>query len=106
MNNIVVIPRATEKAYRLVSGDNIYVFSVPTNANRDQIKAAIEEQFGVSVLGVKTLVQKGKAIRYIKAKRAYPGRTTRKDIKKAYVTLKEGDSIKVFDENTDSKETK
>lgn len=106
MNNLVVIPRATEKAYRLVSGDNIYVFTVPVSANRDQIKAAVEEQFNVSVLSVKTLVQKGKAVRYIKAKRAYPGRTNRKDVKKAYVTLKEGDKIKVFDEKTDEKEKK
>lgn len=106
MINLVVIPRATEKAYRLVSRDNIYVFSVPVSANRDEIKTAIESQFGVSVLSVKTLVQKGKAVRFMKAKRAYPGRTNRKDMKKAYVTLKDGDSIKVFDEKTEDKETK
>lgn len=106
MSNLVVIPRATEKAYRLVSAGNIYVFNVPASANRNEIKAAIEKQFDVSVTSVKTLIQKGKAIRFVKAKRAYPGTTTRKDFKKAYVTLKEGHSIKVFDEKTDSEETK
>ena len=106
MKNLVIIPRATEKAYRLVSDKNIYVFNVPVSANRSQIKSSIEEQFGVTVLGVKTLVKKGKAVRFVKAKRAYPGTTTRKDVKKAYVTLKDGDSIKVFNEDTEKKETK
>lgn len=106
MNNLIIIPRATEKAYRLVGGSNIYVFNVPVSANRNQIKDAVEEQFGVKVLSVKTLVQKGKAVRFVKAKRAFPGTTTRKDSKKAYVTLKDGDSIKVFNEDTEKKENK
>lgn len=106
MSSLVVIPRATEKAYRLVTKDNTYVFSVPVTANKQAIKEAIEAQFGVTVLNIKTLVQAGKAVRYVKAKRAYPGTTNRKDQKKAYVTLKQGDSIKVFDESTEKEEKK
>lgn len=95
-NQISVIPRATEKAYAQ-SQNNVYVFSVPLTANKQEITAAIEAQFEVKVERIKTLVQNGKAIRFSRGKRAQPGHTTRKDSKKAYVTLAKGDSIQVFD---------
>lgn len=101
MNIISVTPRATEKAYRQVTSQNTYVFDVPVSANKQQIVDAVESQFEVKVTGVKTLVQSGKAVRYSRGKRRYPGTTTRRDSKKAYVTLVEGDSIKVFDEATE-----
>lgn len=94
---ISVFPRATEKAYGQ-SLNNVYVFDAPLVSNKQQIIAAIESQFGVKVVRIKTLVQTGKAIRFSKGKRSQPGTTTRKDSKKAYVTLAEGDSIKVFEE--------
>lgn len=97
MNNISIFPRATEKAYAQ-SKNNVYVFDAPTNANKQQIAAAVESQYEVKVVSIKTLVQSGKAIRFSKGKRAMPGKTTRKDLKKAYVTLAEGNSIKIFDE--------
>lgn len=97
MKIITVIPRATEKAYAQ-SQNNVYVFNVPLNANKQEIAKAVEEQFEVKVTGVKTLVQSGKAIRFSRGKNRYPGKTTRKDAKKAYVTLAEGSSIKVFEE--------
>lgn len=103
--SILVTPRATEKAYRLSSAQNTYAFDVPMTANKQQIVEAVGEQFGVKVASVKTLVQNGKSIRYSRGKNRYPGTTTRKDTKKAYVTLVEGDSIKVFEE-PDSKEKK
>lgn len=99
MNTLLVTPRATEKAYGLSRFDR-YVFDVPMNANKQQIKKAIESQYGVTVIKVTTLIQTGKAIRFVKAKRAYPGTTFRKDSKKAYVSLKDGDKIKVFEEAT------
>jgi large subunit ribosomal protein L23 len=104
MNTIHVTPRATEKAYRLVTTDNTYVFDVPLAANRQQIIDAVESQYDVKVLRVKTLVQNGKTIRFNRGKKRYPGTTTRRDSKKAYVTLVEGNSIKVFDETTESEE--
>lgn len=97
MTNISVIPRATEKAYAQ-SQNNVYVFNVPLTANKQQIVDAVETQFEVKVTGIKTLVQNGKAVRFSRGKNRYPGTTTRKDTKKAYVTLAKGDSIKVFDE--------
>jgi len=94
---INVFPRATEKAYAQ-SKNNIYVFEVPLTANKQQIIAAIEAQFGVTIVNIKTLIQNGKAIRFSRGKRSQPGKTVRKDMKKAYVTLAEGDKINIFDE--------
>lgn len=97
MKLISVTPRATEKAYGQ-SQKNVYVFNVPLTANKQEIAAAVESQFEVKVTRVKTLVQSGKAIRFGRGKNRYPGTTTRKDSKKAYVTLAEGSSIQVFDQ--------
>lgn len=103
---ISVYPRATEKAYGQAR-NNVYVFDVPVNANKQQIINAIQAQFDVTIVSIKTLVQSGKAIRANRGKRSQPGIAVRKNSKKAYVTLIEGDSIKVFDETTDDKkETK
>jgi len=92
-----MIPRISEKAYAQ-SQNNVYVFNVPLTLNKQQIASAVSEQFGVNVVKVKTLVQTGKAVRFNRGKRHNPGTTKRTDAKKAYVTLAEGDSIKVFDE--------
>jgi large subunit ribosomal protein L23 len=97
MKPIIVIPRATEKAYAQTQS-NVYVFNIPLNVNKQEIAKAVEEQFEVKVTGVKTLVQSGKAIRFSRGKNRYPGTTNRKDTKKAYVTLAEGSSIQVFEE--------
>lgn len=97
MKDINVYPLSTEKAYRLAQ-ENTYIFNVPVSANKQQIIKAVETQFEVKVEGVKTLIQDGKAVRFSKGKHRYPGNTFRKDIKKAYVKLAEGNKIKVFDE--------
>lgn len=103
---ITVIPRATEKAYGQVTAKNTYVFDVPLTANKQQIADAVAAQFTVEVKGVKTLVQQGKAVRFSRGKNRYPGTTKRKDSKKAYVTLVEGSSIQVFDEQPAAEEEK
>ncbi len=98
MKLIVVTPRVSEKAYRLVTAQNTYVFDVPLNANKDEILKAVEAQFdGTKVSSVKTAVQNGKSVRFSRGKNRYPGTTTRQNSKKAYVTLSEG-KIKVFDQ--------
>ena len=105
MKLTMVTPRATEKAYRLVTTQNTYVFDVPLVANKNEIKAAVETQFdSVKVSSVTTLVQTGKAVRFSRGKRSQPGTTKRRDTKKAYVTLSEG-KIKVF-ETEETKEEK
>lgn len=101
---ILVTPITTEKAYGLSAGMNTYVFSVPVSANKQQIAEAVASQYEVQVQGVKTLVQNGKSIRFSRGKNRYPGTTTRRDTKKAYVTLAENNSIPVFD--TEQQEAK
>ena len=95
-----ITPRATEKAYALSTAKNVYVFNVPLTLNKNQIKEAIEKEFEVTVTGVRTVVQAGKVKRINKSrnpKRYVAGSTTQKDIKKAYVTVKEGDKIAIFE---------
>lgn len=90
MNTYDVIrkPIITEKA-TLASEANAVVFEVAIDANKPQIKSAVEELFGVKVKAVNTTITKGKQKRF----RGQLGR--RKDVKKAYVTLEEGNSIDV-----------
>ena len=63
------------------------MFRVAIDATKPEIKAAVEGLFGVNVLGVNTLVQKGKTKRF----KGRPG--VRSDVKKAFVTLAAGQSI-------------
>ncbi|WP_173577805.1 50S ribosomal protein L23 [Acetobacter fallax] len=86
MFDIVRAPLITEKATAL-SEKNQMVFKVAISATKPEIKVAVETLFGVKVLGVNTLVQKGKAKRF----KGRPGQ--RSDIKKAFVQLAEGQSI-------------
>ncbi len=86
MFDIIRAPIITEKA-TLLSEKSQVVFKVSLEASKFQIKAAVEGLFGVSVLGVNTLVVKGKTKRF----KGRPGR--RSDIKKAYVKLAEGQTI-------------
>ncbi|HEX6258067.1 MAG TPA: 50S ribosomal protein L23 [Candidatus Saccharimonadales bacterium] len=97
MSTFSLIPRMSEKAYAATQ-NNVYVFNVPVKVNKQQIADAVAEQFHVTVSDVKTLVVKGKTVRFARGKRRNPGTASRKDVKKAYVTLVEGDSIKIFNE--------
>ena len=86
--DVVLAPHITEKS-TLLSEQNAVVFKVAQDATKPQIKAAVEALFGVDVTGVNTIVQKGKTKRW--KGRPY----TRSDMKKAIVTLAEGQSIDV-----------
>ena len=86
--DVIVGPHITEKS-TLLSEHNAVVFKVANTATKPQIKAAIEALFDVKVKGVNTLVQKGKT-------KKWKGRPyTRNDVKKAVVTLAEGQSIDI-----------
>ena len=86
--DVIVGPHITEKA-TLLSEHNAVVFKVANDATKPEIKAAVEALFGVTVLGVNTIVQKGKTKKW----KGTP--YTKSDIKKAIVTLKDGQSIDV-----------
>ena len=84
----IVSPVITEKS-TIVSEHNQVIFEVAINATKPEIKEAIETLFKVSVTAVNTMRVKGKTKRF----RGIAGR--RKDIKKAVVTLKDGDTIDI-----------
>ena len=105
MAHIFVYPRATEKAYAQ-SQKNVYVFNVPLDSTKRDIAETVGAQYDVTVVNVTTAVQSGKAVRFNRGKNRYPGTTTRKNTKKAYVTLAEGSSIQVFAEPEAPKEEK
>jgi large subunit ribosomal protein L23 len=86
--DVIRKPVITEKA-TMASEANAVVFEVAPDAAKPQIKQAIEEVFGVKVKAVNTVVTKGKQKRF----RGIKGR--RNDVKKAYVTLEEGNTIDV-----------
>ena len=101
----ILEPRATEKTYAEQT-KRTYVFPVKLSMSKQEIAKLVEKEFGVTVTDVRTLVRNGKATKYSKGKHAYPGITYRKDKKYAYVTLKDGDSIKVFDDANERVEEK
>ena len=86
MYEVIRSPIITEKATAATERNQV-VFRVAIDANKAEIKASVEGLFGVKVLGVNTLIQKGKTKRF----KGRPG--VRSDIKKAYVQLAEGQSI-------------
>jgi large subunit ribosomal protein L23 len=86
--DVIRKPIITEKA-TLASEHNAVVFEVAIDANKPQIKEAVEGLFGVKVKAVNTSITKGKVKRF----RGKLG--VRKDVKKAYVTLEEGNTIDV-----------
>jgi large subunit ribosomal protein L23 len=86
--DIVLAPHITEKS-TMLSENNAVVFRVAPKATKPEIKAAVEALFGVKVVGVNTLVTKGKTKRW----KGKPYQ--RSDVKKAIVRLAEGQSIDV-----------
>jgi large subunit ribosomal protein L23 len=86
MYQVIRAPLITEKATALTEKGQV-VFRVALDATKPEIKAAVEGLFGVTVVTVNTLVQKGKTKRF----KGRPGR--RSDVKKAFVKLAPGQSI-------------
>lgn len=86
--DVIIAPVVSEKAYGLME-QNVYTFFVDRNANKTQIKYAIQEIFGVKVASVNTINREGKR------KRSRTGFGKRKATKRAMVTLREG-SIDIF----------
>ena len=87
--DIIIGPVITEKSAVVSSNGQTYVFKVNKNANKYQIKDAIEKAFGVKVVKINTLNTKPKDKRVGK----YTGQT--KTYKKAYITVAEGDKIEL-----------
>ncbi|MDB2663241.1 MAG: 50S ribosomal protein L23 [Rhodobacteraceae bacterium] len=86
--DVIRKPIITEKA-TIASEAGAVVFEVAIDSNKPQIKEAVEALFGVKVKAVNTTITKGKTKRF----RGMMGR--RRDVKKAYVTLEDGNTIDV-----------
>ena len=87
--DVILAPVISEKSYGLIE-EGTYTFIVRPEANKTEIKIAVEKIFNVKVTDVNTLNRQGKR------KRTRAGYGTRKSIKRAVVTLREGDRIEVF----------
>jgi ribosomal protein L23 len=102
-------PRISEKGYALSEKNNTYIFDVPSGANKFDIASAVAAQFEVSVTGVRVAGVPGKSVRAYRQRGRRSINAQRSDIRKAYVTLKEGDKLPIFaavEEPEAPKETK
>jgi large subunit ribosomal protein L23 len=90
--SVILKPLVTEKGSKLREVGNKYLFSVVADANKIEIKRAVQEIFDVKVKDVQTLVMHGK----VKRMGAFEGK--RPDWKKAVVTLEAGQSIDLFEQ--------
>ncbi|HDM43243.1 MAG TPA: 50S ribosomal protein L23 [Firmicutes bacterium] len=90
-SDILIVPLITEKLTYLRQTGNKYAFKVNLRANKNEVRRAIEEMFGVSVEKVNIMNMRGKARR----QGWNVGRTS--NWKKAIVTLKEGETIDIFE---------
>jgi large subunit ribosomal protein L23 len=90
--DVIIEPVVSEKSYALMEV-GVYTFVVNRDANRIEIRQAVEEIFGVRVAKVNTLNRKGKR----KRNRRSPSFGSRADSKRAIVTLAGGDRIDLFE---------
>jgi large subunit ribosomal protein L23 len=92
---VTLKPIMSEKAYGLSQLRNTYVFAIPKGTNKHTVARAVSAQYEVTVTDVNITNIAGKAKRTIrKSGRAVAGRQN--DVRKAYVTLKAGDSLPIF----------
>lgn len=94
---VFVQPHVSEQTYAQAEERNVYVFDVPRSATKQVIKSAVEKQFKVEVTGVRVAVTKGKQKQSFQ-KRHQPIAGRRATVKKAYVTVKSGDKIPIYEE--------
>ncbi len=96
MKTVILKPRLSEKAYALSESENTYIFDVPAAANKFDIARAIASQYEVAVNKVRVTGVPGKAVRAYRQRGRKSLQGQRSDLRKAYVTLKEGDKLPLF----------
>ena len=92
VRDVIRRPVVSEKSYGLLE-DHVYTFEVANSASKPEIRDAVEAIFDVTVKKVNTLNRDGKR----KRNRRTMSYSSRPDVKRAYVTLVEGDSIELFE---------
>lgn len=85
--DILIRPVITERAVR-AQEENKYTFEVALDANKKEIKEAVEKAFGVNVVQINTVLTKGRVVRRMRMR---PGKKS--DVKKAIVKLAEGQAL-------------
>lgn len=96
MKYMALKPRISEKAYALSEQRNVYVFDVPSGANKHDIAKSVADQYEVKVTNVRISSVPGKAVRSYRQRGRKSIAGQRSDIRKAYVTLKAGDNLPFF----------
>ncbi len=96
MHQILIRPLITEKMSDITAQHGKYGFIVNPKANKIEIAKAVSEKFNVHVVSVTTLNHKGKTKTQFRKSGRYTGKTSK--FKKAIVTLKEGETIDIFEE--------
>lgn len=94
---MILQPVVSEKSIAMADTQNTYVFFVPKNANKQSIAQEISDRFDVEVKSVKTAIHKGKQKRMPVKRGRMLITGKRSDMKKAYVTLADGESISLFE---------
>lgn len=92
--SIIVKPIITEKATKQSELGNVYAFEVDINANKIEIKKAIESRYGVSVLSLNTLVVRADRSTKFTKNGLISAKTNR--VKKAFAKLKDGEAIDFY----------
>ncbi len=90
--DVIKKPIITEKTLKLAEEENQYTFEVEKDVNKIDVKKAIADKFGVTVLKVRIINNLGKTLYF--GRKRIPGKQS--DVKKAVVTLKTGDKIGLF----------
>ncbi len=96
MKLLALKPRISEKGYALSEHGNTYIFDVPSDANKFDVATAVASQYEVGVTNVRIAAVPGKAVRSYRNRGRRSVSSKRSDVRKAYVTLKEGDKLPIF----------
>jgi len=96
MHQVLIRPLITEKMSDLTADQSNYGFLVNPNANKIEIKRAVEEKFNVHVLDVRTINHPGKTKTQFRKSGRFTGKTAK--FKKAIIKLREGETIDLFEE--------
>ncbi len=96
MHQILIRPLITEKMSNLTADQNKYGFLVIPNANKIEIAKAVQDKFNVHVVDIRTVNHPGKTKTQFRKSGRFTGKTAR--YKKAIVTLREGETIDLFEE--------
>jgi large subunit ribosomal protein L23 len=89
-------PRLSEKTYAMSEALNVYTFEVPADATKLTVAAAVKSQYDVTPTNVRIATIPGKAVQTYRKSARKTESGKRSNVRKAYVTLKEGDKLPIF----------